>query len=127
MIDQFYIDSAIIIRKEYVSLTSSLDIYRDELKEIADIFLETAKDLEKYNKTILKEKSVEVVKSFIVDKLDHLEIESGKLAMKINPINDKIEKLKAEEVTLYNTLVSKYPELSPSEIRSEIQDRIADK
>lgn len=124
MIDNFYIESAKSIRKEYLEQLNALVSYQPELKKVADMFLIASKELEDYNKNIMKEKSVEIVKNYIVEKLDKLQAESNKLTQKVEPINDRIEKLKVDEVNLYNSIRNKYTNMTEKEIRDEIQKNL---
>lgn len=125
MIDSFYIESAKSIRAEYLKLNQELNKYEGELKQIAQLMLDTAKDLEVYRDGDMnKQKDVESVKNYIFSKLDYLEAESNKLAKKIEPVNEGIERLKKDEVNLYQTLRTKYPNLSDQDIRQEIQKHL---
>lgn len=125
MIDSFYIESARSIRSEYLKLNQELHKYENELKQIAQLMLDTAKDLEVYRDGDMnKQKDVESVKNYIFSKLDYLESESNKLAKKIEPVNEGIERLKKDELNLYQTLRTKYPNLSDNDIRQEIQKHL---
>lgn len=125
MIDTFYIESAKSIRAKFLSLNRELQNYESELRRISQLMLDTAKELEIYRDgDINKETNVVAIKDYIVSKLDHLDNESNKLAKKINPINENIEKLKQDELNLYRALKSKYSELSDQQIRDEIQKHL---
>lgn len=124
-IDISLIESAKIIREEYLSLMESLNRYEVSIKELSGVFLQTASELELYNKgEISKQTDVESVSKFIVDKLDHLQSESDRIYGKISPINLRIEKLKLEETELYELLIKKYPSKTEEEIIQEIQNNI---
>lgn len=125
MISEFYIESAKNIRNQFLNLTSQLEKHQDELRQISKLLLDTAKELEDYNnKGIYKETSMDSIKSYIVSKLDKLDIESNKLAKKINPINDAIERLKQDEIQLYQAIKSKYPNLTDIQIQEEIRKHL---
>ena len=127
MIDSFYIESAKRIRTEYLSLNRSLEKYQTDLREISELLIKTAHELDEYNKKDLrKETSFESIKNYIFGKLDHLDAESNKLAKKINPINDAIEKLKQDELNLYQVLRTKYSNLTDDQIRQEIQKHLVE-
>lgn len=127
MIDKFYIDSAKQIRKEFIRLSSMLVYHEEDLRKISELLLETSRELQEYSDNqIDKEKNVDTIKNYIVSKLEYLDDESNKIAKRINPINEGIEKLKQDEMTLYNTIKNKYKDLSDEDIISEIQKNLED-
>jgi predicted nucleic acid-binding Zn-ribbon protein len=127
MIDKFFIESAKNIRSEYLFNNKQLDVYKIELHKISDLLMSTAKELEHYRDVdIHKEKDFQSIKNYIVDKLENLENESNKLAKKIKPINDAIERIKQDELILYKKIKEKYPNLSDQEIRDEIGKHIVE-
>jgi predicted nucleic acid-binding Zn-ribbon protein len=127
MISTFYIESAKAIRSQFLTLSQQLEKYQGELKQISQLLLDTARELEDYNNNgIYKEKSMESIKNYIVSKLDKLDFESNKLAKKINPINEAIEKLKQDEIQLYQAIKDKYPNLTDLEIQQEIKKHLVE-
>ena len=127
MIATFYIESAKTIRSQFLNLSQQLEKHQGELKQISQLLLDTARELEDYNNNgIYKETSMESIKTYIVTKLDKLDSESNKLAKKINPINEAIEKLKQDEVQLYQAIKDKYPNLTDLEIQQEIKKHLVE-
>lgn len=127
MIATFYIESAKTIRSQFLTLSQQLEKHQGELKQISKLLLDTAKELEDYNNNgIYKETSMESIKTYIVTKLDKLDSESNKLAKKINPINEAIEKLKQDEIQLYQAIKDKYPGLTDLQIQQEIKKHLVE-
>jgi hypothetical protein len=128
MIDQNLIESAKIIRNEFISLSSLLDKYQDDAKNLSDFFYKVVKELEDYNKNevsnIKSNKDVEGVKIYLIGKMSELEVESIKLTSKIDPINKKIENLKRDELQLYEAIKKKYPDLSDDDMKKEIHSKL---
>lgn len=125
MIDPFFIESAKRIREEFLNLNQRLAKHEGELRQIIQLMMDTSKELERYrDKDIDKETDVNKVKDFIVSKLDYLDDESNKLAKKINPINESIEKIQKEEQELYKAIRSRYPDLSDQQIIQEIHKHL---
>lgn len=125
MIDSFYIESAKRIREEFLALNQKLTKYEGDLREIIQLMMSTTKELEQYRDgDIDKETDVNKVKDYIVSKLDHLDNESNKLAKKISPINESIERIKKDEQNLYTAIRTKYPDLTDQQIIQEIQKHL---
>lgn len=127
MIDNFYITTAKRIRKEFLSLNAELDKYSKDVKKLSDFFKSTAVELEKYQKGLKKDMNMDKVKDYLMEKLNNAELESKKLSDKIVPINKSIENLRKEEIILYNTLKSKYPDLSDDDLKKTIFESINEK
>lgn len=128
MIDQNFLESAKIIRREFLSLNNSLDTYQEDVKKLSDFFFKIVKDLEDYSNDevskIKSNKDVEEVKTFLLNKLTEIETESNKLTQKIDPINRKIEKLREDEQILYKTIKLKYPDISDDDLKKEIHSKL---
>lgn len=125
MIDEVYVQNARSIRAEFLRLNELLNKHEEELKKLSDIFLETSQELENYaDGPIKEEKSVNDMSKFIMDKLNYLEVESNKLSQKIDPINEKIERLRRDENNLYELLIKKYSNMKEGDIVAEIQQRL---
>jgi hypothetical protein len=123
-IDQFFIDSAKKIRKEFLRLNKELDKYQKDVTNLSDYFKKTATELEKYQQTLNKNMNVEKAKSYIIEKLNSVEIESKKISNKITPINEAIEKLRNEELILYKSIKQKYPTISDDDLKRIIAEGI---
>lgn len=124
MIDNFYIESAISIRKEFLRLNELLESDRSSLLELTNVLQKAVSELEEYNKKITEEKSIESIKEFIIVKLNYLEEEINRIGDKIDPINKKIEKLRIEEMDLYLSIKERYPDLSDFDIKNYITEKL---
>ena len=123
MIDQALIDSARMIKNEFESLNSILEMYETDVMKMANNFFKVSEDLKNIESTI-KDDSIDSIKKKVLDMLTSLEDESSIIGDKVDEINIKLEKLKKEEITLYNVIKRRYPALSDEEIKIDIQKRI---
>lgn len=128
MIDSQLIDSAIVIRKEYLKLVSTLNKYQDNVSDLSKFLLEKIDAMSKYNNDVVKnirtQSDITKVSDQILRNIQEIEDEEKKLSKKVNEINIKLEKLRSDETVLYNKIVDRYPNLSESEIIQEIQSRL---
>lgn len=128
MISQNYIESAKIIRKEFLELSSKLNLYEGDVRNLANFLLEKVDELSKYNKeVVLKIKSkeeIKIVTNHILAKIQEIEDEEKKLAKKVEKINLRLEKLKQDEKSLYDSIKKKYPKLTDQEIINQIHPHL---
>lgn len=124
MIEESLIESARLIRKEFNSLNDTLESYENDVRKLATYFLKISEELTDIGKNIDSMDSIEGIRDKVLQKLDDLESESDKICSKINNVNESIEKLKKEEMDLYNVIKKRYPSLSDDEIKVEVQRRI---
>lgn len=120
MIDSQFINNAKIIRSEFLSLMKSLNKYEKEVEKLAEFYQNISRELEEYNDTLRDVKNISEVQSYLIGKMNELEIESQKLTNKITPINERIEKLRNEEHILYGKIKEKYPNISDEDLVKEI-------
>lgn len=128
MIDKIYIDNAKIIRSEFLKLNKELDKYQDELKKLVSYLEKVSVELQEFSNTEVKSirtkgDATNVVES-LLKKMTEIEDEEQKLIRLVQPINDKIEKLRVEENYLFQKLKEKYTSMSEDEIRKEIQSSL---
>lgn len=128
VIDQNYIDSAKNIRFEFLSLYKKLDSYQSELGDLYTYLQKVMKELEEINEkqvsTIKTKSDAATVTDQIVKKLGEIEAKEETLIRLVSPINDRIERLKKDEETLYDTLKQKYPTLSNEDLIKEIHSQL---
>ncbi len=124
MIEESLIESARSIKKEFNSLNDTLETYENDVRKLATHFLKISTELSDIGKNIDKMDTIEDIRDKVLQKLDELEAESDKICSKINNVNESIEKLKKEEMDLYNIIKKRYPSLSDDEIKIEVQRRI---
>ena len=123
MISQIYLDRAVKIRKEYLSLNKDASDYKVLVEKLKDKVEETIDGLEDLLKNInlstedeTKEKSLKY--------LLELEEESQKIQKVIDPITEKIQELGKEEQSLYEQIKLNYIDLTNEEILSIIQNEL---
>lgn len=123
MISQIFIERAVGIRKEYLSLNRDASNYKKLIEGLKDKVESTISGLEDIIKNInnftedeTKQKSL----NFIFD----LEEETQKIQKMVDPINEKIQQLVKEEQSLYDQIKLNYIELSNEEILTIIQNEL---
>lgn len=123
MIDKVYINEAVRIRKQYVSCL--LSIYTKEEKivrykdEIQDIYNEMETIVKKMDENDLTSKTK------LNDMLNDIEININKVKEELRPIDDEIEKLKKQSITLFENICEKYPTLDKEDIKKYVQTEVA--
>lgn len=123
MIAQIYLDRAVKIRREYLSLNKDASDYKVLVENLKSKVEETIDGLEDLLKNInlstedeTKEKSLKY--------LLELEEESQKIQKVIDPITEKIQELGKEEQSLYEQIKLNYIDLTNEEILSIIQNEL---
>jgi flagellar capping protein FliD len=128
MIDKQLIESAKIIRREFLTLSRNLDEYQDDVKNLGFFLQSKASELESYSEKNLKRLSsrddLDKVVKHILSEVESIEEEEKKLSKKVSDINDKIEKLRKDEIKLYETIKHRYPSLSDDQISKEVQSQL---
>ena len=128
MIDKQLIESAKIIRREFLTLSRNLDEYQDDVKNLGFFLQSKASELESYSEKNLKRLSsrddLDKVVKHILSEVESIEEEEKKLSKKVSAINDKIEKLRKDEIKLYETIKHRYPSLSDDQISKEVQSQL---
>jgi TolA-binding protein len=125
MIDKHFIDSAVEIRKEWVRLIRSLDGYQLQVDKAQRAISEKKQEVEAFSKKDLSLKDPQV-KEFVEKVFNEVEYQANVIESKIKPLNQDIEKLKVEELRLYQSIKKTYPNLSDDEIKSQIWEHIKD-
>lgn len=129
MIDDSYLDSAVRIRRTFMNLNIELTEYENYAKSIEKVIERALGDLEDINNSISNDKksknvSQEEMLKKVLDILAKLEDDSKSLESKVNPINEKIEKLRKEENQLYNVIKFKYPDIKDSELIEMVNKKL---
>ena len=125
MIDKHFIDSAVEIRKEWVRLIRSLDGYQSQIEKAQRAIIEKKDEVEAFSKKDLRIKDPQV-KEFIEKIFNEVEYQTNIIESKIKPLNDDIEKLKKEELRLYQHIKNSYPDLLDDDIKAQIWEHIKD-
>lgn len=123
MISQIFIDRAVGIRKEYLSLNRDAGNYQkliENLKNKVEDTIGGLEDLIKNINNLTEDESKQQSLKFIFD----LEEETQKIQKMVDPINEKIQQLVKEEQSLYDQIKLNYIELSNEEILTIIQNEL---
>jgi molecular chaperone DnaK (HSP70) len=123
MISQIFIERAIGIRKEYLSLNKDANNYQkliESLKNKVEDTIGGLEDLIKNIDNLTEDESKQQSLKFIFD----LEEETQKIQKMVDPINEKIQQLVKEEQSLYDQIKLNYIELSNEEILTIIQNEL---
>lgn len=128
MIDAQLIETAKIIRKNYLSAMKNLDSYESDVRNLANFLTEKMKSLETIRNVELKKKPnkehlAEVTKK-LAEELNAIEDEEQKLLKKVESINKDILKLQKEEEILYKTIKQRYPNISDDDLKRQIQSHL---
>lgn len=124
MIDKSYINAAIQIRSEYIKLTKEVEKHHNKLKEIGERFINVAGELNDIKNNLSKYPNAESAQKDIFGKLGDIETESVRLNNLITPINNRMDDLKKQETSLYNSIKEKYPEISDDELREQLKQHL---
>ena len=128
MIDKQLIESAKSIRKEFLKISNSLNNYHDDVKNLADFYFKKVEELKSYNKDHIKKirskEDLDKVTKHLVQEIELIEVEEQKLSDKVQKLNLDLEKLNKDENILYETIKSRYPNLSDDQIVKEIQSHL---
>ena len=126
MIQEIFLKRAANIRKEFLSIQKDANNYERALNGFVKMIDNTSNNvedfLERLNSNTLSDP--EKAKQDLIEIFVNLENEYNKTSSSIGNVEDKIEHLKKEEITLFRDIKQRYPELSDSQIKSEIQDYI---
>ena len=126
MIQEIFLKRAVNIRKDYLNLTTDLSAYEKMLRDIVSTIGEKHQDLIEIKNKIddTKISSVDSAKGEFLKILIDLENESNTLERYIDSINEKMDLLKKDELDLFRDIRQRYPEMSDTEIKSEVQEYI---
>lgn len=123
MIAQIYLDRAVKIRKEYLSLNKDASDYKILVEKLKDKVEETIDGLEELLKNVNISAEDETKEKSLKYMLD-LEEETQRMQKVIEPINEKIEELGKEEQSLYEQIKLNYIDLTNEEILNIIQNEL---
>lgn len=122
MINKKYLEQSLRIHKDYLNLDVVLKDIQSDLQSFGERLEEHKKEL-----TILIE-SEDISEDELIRKSDevlsNIALEEKVASDIYKPINERIERLKKEEVDLYNTLKSEYSHLSDDEIVKQVTDYV---
>ena len=124
MISEKFLIKAANIRRDYLQLTNDIDRVEKKVKSIVD-FLEHQKEkLEdissKAEKGEIKSQEYIAEKALMV--IMDLEKEAASYEVGVDDVNKKIDKLREDEIALFNELKTKYSDIPDKELKSIINE-----
>lgn len=128
MIDQKFIESAIQIRKAFLLLSKELEQSEKSVEDMKTFIKDKVNDLENFRDITLKNAKtrddvISVTKELHA-KISEIEEKEKSLSKTLKDIDEKMSKLKNEEMNLLKSIQNKYPNLSVKEIRSQVHSKI---
>jgi phage shock protein A len=126
MIDEFFLKSAINIRREYLKVSNNMDFYHKKAEDVVNKLEETLKKLEDLQKEVSTDKSMSNNSAIngLVEIIKNIEDEGNRLEKLVEPMNKQIEKLSKEEHELYRQIKEKHRNLTDDQIIKHVQDRL---
>jgi Mor family transcriptional regulator len=126
MIDEFFLERAIQIRKTYLNLNNNMDNYQKKAKIVHDNLKQTIEKITKMQEDIEKGtlKDPKIASEKVLNILSEIEAEGESLNKSIDPINKQIEKLAVEEKELYRQIREKHYNLSEEQIVNVVRERL---
>ena len=106
MIDEFFLQNAVSIRRTYLKMTNNMDFYQKRAKEIVDrleLTIGKINDIQKKAEEgrAKKENGTMEILNDLVKILNEIEDEGKALENLVDPLNKDIEKLALEDWELY--------------------------
>jgi len=126
MIQEIFLKRAYNIRKEYLGIRNNIDDYEKNVKSLLRKLEEKSFSLQDLKDKIDSNKihDPEMAKSELLKIMMELEDEINNNDGYINRLNINIDRLKEDEISLFRDIKQRYPEMTDSEIKNEVQDYI---
>jgi hypothetical protein len=131
MIEERFLISAVNIRRKYLNVSSSLDIYHKKAKDTLNSLDTTMKKIDELKDSVSLANSGKGPKLTEQDALAKLlriiqdvEDEGKSIERLTEPINREIEKLALEEQELYQQIKITHPKLSDEQIVESVRQRL---
>ena len=124
MIANKYIQQGINIRKNYIKTIKEMETIQNDLESTLKVLSKVKDELDEISKYDSEETNIDNIKTEAIKQLNKVEYEGDKLRKKYEPLNEEIEKLKKQEVILYNSVKEAYPEMEDKDIINEFQKHI---
>lgn len=126
MIDEFLLQSAVNIRREYLNISDNMKVYHDKSKNVIKTLEESIQRLDEIEEKSKKDKNFTSEKSIkeLIDVIKRVDDEGKKLEDLVEPMNSKIEKLSNEENLLYSKIKEKHPDLTEKQIIDSVHSRL---
>ena len=129
MIDEFFLQNAVSIRRTYLKMTNNMDFYQKRAKETVerlDVTINKINDIQKKaesNRDKKENGSIDIL-SDLIKVLNEIEDEGKSLENLVDPLNKEIEKLALEEQELYRQIKQKHSNLTEEQIVNSVRDRL---
>ena len=124
MISEKFLIKAANIRRDYLQLTNDIDSVEKKVKSIVNFLEHQQEKLEdissKVEKGEIKSKEYAAEKALMI--IMDLEKEAASYEVGVDDVNKKIEKLREDEIELFNELKTKYSNIPDKELKSIIND-----
>mgnify|MGYP001362482466 CR=1 FL=1 len=124
MISKQYIDAAVSIREEFLQTSKELTEYEKELGDISNLIQKNIDSLSSIKTDLNPTQSPQEIQDRIMKEMDLIEKQGEKYTKLIKPLSDKIEELQKREMSLYNNIRDKYPNLTDEQIVNELRNWI---
>lgn len=126
MINEFFLQSAVNIRRQYLKISNNMELYHNKAKEVVDTLESSVKKLEEIQEKVKTDSSMSAEKSIshILKVINDVEQEGKRLEELVDPMNKEIEKLSKEENELYRKIKEKHTDLSDEQIIKSVEDRL---
>ena len=124
MISEKFLIKAANIRRDYLKLNDDINKVENRIKSIVP-FIEGQQDKlndirDKVEKGELKSKESFAEKALMI--IMDLEKETASYEAGVDDVNKKIEKLREDEIALFNELKTKYSNIPDKELKSKINE-----
>ena len=124
MISEKFLIKAANIRRDYLKLNDDINKVENRIKSIVP-FIEGQQDKlndirDKVEKGELKSKESFAEKALMI--IMDLEKETASYEAGVDDVNKKIEKLREDEIELFNELKTKYSDIPDKELKSKINE-----
>ena len=124
MISEKFLIKAANIRRDYLKLNDDINKVENRIKSIVP-FIEGQQDKlndirDKVEKGELKSKESFAEKALMI--IMDLEKETASYEAGVDDVNKKIEKLREDEIALFNELKTKYSDIPDKELKSKINE-----
>jgi|AntAceMinimDraft_6_1070360.scaffolds.fasta_scaffold01643_8 chromosome segregation ATPase len=124
MISELYLKRAVNIRTDYIDIIRNIKKYEDIAKELSDS-LETRMDdlkglLDKINSGKVNDMGTakEKLNNIMIDTEGNINVVDSK----ISSLNNRMDKLKIDEETLYVEMKQSYPDMNDIDMKKELSD-----
>jgi len=131
MIDENFLQSAVHIRRTYLKMSNSMDLYKKSAQKVVERLDETIKKVEVIQQEAEDSKkdknsnfSAEGSMNKMLEVLKEVDAEGKRLEELVDPLNKEIEKLALEEQELYRLIKEKHHNLSDDEIIESVRQRL---